>query len=270
VSWRTVAHKDVRDAGRSRTLWALFGFLSILFVGYAAAYSYVGDGSFVGFVGGVVGLVDGAVPILGIVLGYRSISDDRADGSLLLSLSLPQSRRDLLVGTVLGRSIVLLVPTLLGLSIAGIYAALQYGTEGALAYPLFLLATVLYGASFVAVGVGLSASTTVDRRITYGAVGAYLLLVVLWGTLVSFVVAVLHRFNASLGMPDWALLLQLVEPGQSYARLLRVGFDIGRAGRYVGEGTPPFVDWWAALAVLALWIAVPLAIGYRRFGSGDL
>jgi len=270
VSWRTVAHKDVRDAGRSRTLWALFGLLSVLFVGYAAAYAYVGDGTFVGFLGGVVGIVDGAVPILGILLGYRSISDDRADGSLLLSMSLPQSRGDLLVGTALGRTVVLLVPTLFGLSIAGVYAALQYGTEGALAYPLFLLATALYGASFVAIGVALSASTTVDRQITYGAVGAYLLLVVLWGALVSFVVAFLHRFNSSLGTPDWALLLQLVNPGEAYARLLRAGFDVHLASRYVGDGTPAFVDWWAALAVLALWIAVPLAIGYRRFESGDL
>ena len=48
------------------------------------------------------------------------------------------------------------------------------------------------------------------------------------------------------------------------------GSDVGLAGRYVGEDVPPFVDWWAALLVLVLWIVVPLAFGLRRFGSADL
>ena len=270
MSWRSVARKDVHDASRSRTLWVLFGLLSVLFVGYAAAYTYAGDETFSGFVAGVVGLVSGVLPILGIALGYRSIADDRADGSILLSLSFPQSRRELLAGTTLGRVVVLLAPTLLGLSVAGLYAALRYGTDGALAYPWFLFATALYGASFVAVAVALSASTTDDRRITYGAVGAYLLLVVFWRTLVSLSIAFLHRFNPGVDTPDWALLLKLAEPGEAYARLLRAGFDIGRASEYVGEGTPAFVDWWAALVVLGLWIAVPLAVGYRRFEAEDL
>lgn len=270
MSWRDIARKDVRDASRSRSLWLLLGSLSVLFGGYAVAYTAAGDGTFTGFVTGSVGLVDGFLPVLGILLGYRSISDDRIDGSLLLSLSLPQSRRELLVGTAVGRTVTLLVPTLFGLSIAGLYAAVRYGTAGAIAYPWFLFATALYGASFVAVAVALSGSTVTDRRITYGAVGGYLLLVVFWRTLVSFAVAVLHRFDASLGTPDWALVLQLAEPGEAYARLLHAGFDIERANRYVRDGAPAFVDWWAALVILLVWIAVPLAVGTRLFETGDL
>ncbi|WP_254763395.1 ABC transporter permease [Natrinema marinum] len=270
MSWRDVAHKDIHDASRSLTLWGLFGFLSLLFIGYAVAYAYSGDETFVGFVAGIVAIVDPVLPVLGILLGYRAISDERNDGSLLLSMSLPQSRTELLVGKALGRTIVLLVPTLLGLSIAGLYAALRYGTKGVIAYPWFLFATVLYGASFVAVAVALSASTTNDRRITLGAVGAYVLMAVLWRRLISFGVAFLHRFDLSLGTPDWALFLQLAEPGESYARLLRAGFDIDRASRYAVDGVPMFVDWWAALVLLLIWIAVPLAAGYRRFGSSDL
>ncbi|QCC61792.1 ABC transporter permease [Natrinema thermotolerans] len=270
MSWRTVARKDIHDARRARTLWLLLGLLSILFGGYAVAYATVDDGTFAGFVTGSIGLVDGVLPIFGLLLGYRSISDDRTDGSLLLSLSLPQSRRELLVGTAVGRTVTLLGPTLFGLSIAGLYAALRYGKAGAIAYPWFLFATALYGASFVAIAVALSASTTTDRRITYGAVGGYLLLVVLWRTLTSIAVTVLHRFDTSLGLPDWVLFLQLVEPGEAYARLLSVGFEVERANRYVGNGTPAFVDWWAALAVLVAWIAVPLLVGSRQFERGDL
>ncbi|OAQ51316.1 copper ABC transporter permease [Natrinema mahii] len=270
MSWRDIARKDVHDASRSRTLWLLLGLLSVLFGGYAVASASAGDGTFAGFVTGSVGLVDGFLPILGILLGYRSISDDRTDGSLLLSLSLPQSRREVLVGTAVGRTVTLLVPTLFGLSVAGLYAALRYGTTGAIAYPWFLFATALYGASFVAVAVALSASVTADRRITYGAVGGYLLLVGLWRPLSSFAVAFLHRFDTSLGTPDWALFLQFAEPGEAYARLLHAGFDIERANRYVGDGVPAFVDWWAALVILVGWITIPLLIGSRQLERGDL
>ncbi|MFT4910541.1 MAG: ABC-type transport system involved in multi-copper enzyme maturation permease subunit [Natronomonas sp.] len=272
MSWRDVAHKNVRDSGRSRTVWLLFAILSILFVGYAVGHGYLGEDSFVAFLDGLVGIVGTFIPALGVLLGYRSISDDRESGSLLLELSFPHSRRDLIVGTFVGRTIVLVVPTLVALAVAGIVGAFQYGTGGALWYPWFLFVTALYGAAFVGVSMGLSMATTSDRRITFGAVGGYLLLASLWSGLVSFGFSVIHRFGipGNVTIPDWGLLLQLAGPSESFFRLMRAGFDLDRAGRYVGEGTPVYVDWWGALLLLALWIVVPLVLGFRRFRTADL
>lgn len=270
MSWHDIAYKDIHDASRSRTLWLLLAFMAVLFIGYAIGHGSVGEERFVAFLDGTVDIVVLLIPLLGIFLGYRSVCDDRASGSLFLSLSFPHSRRDLVTGTFVGRAVVLLVPALVTLSIAGVVGAIQYGTDGALLYVWFLFATALYGVTFVGVGVALSVSTTADRRITYGAVGGYLLLVLLWSNLVSFGVSVLHRFDASLGTPDWALFLQLMQPSEAYYRLLRVAFDVGHAGQYLGSGTPVYVDWPAALLVLALWSLVPIAVGYRRFRTADL
>lgn len=270
MSWRDVAHKNVRDSSRSRTVWLLFALLSILFVGYAVGHGFLGEESFVAFLDGLVGIVGLFIPALGVLLGYRSISDDRESGSLLLELSFPHSRRDLIVGTFVGRTIVLVVPTLVALAVAGVVGAFQYGTDGAPWYPWFLFVTALYGTAFVGASIGLSMVTTSDRRITFGAVGGYLLLASLWSGLVSFGITVLHRFDPGVAMPDWGLLLQLAGPNESFSRLLRAGFDLNRAGQYVGEGTPIYVDWWSALLLLALWVVVPLAIGFRRFRTADL
>jgi len=270
VSWTDIAYKDIHDASRSRTLWLLTGLVSVLFVGYAVGHGSVGDETFAAFLDGTVDIVVLLIPLLGIFLGYRSVVDDRTSGSLFLSLSFPHSRRDLVTGAFVGRTVVLLVPALVALSVAGVVGAVRYGVDGSLPYVWFLFATALYGVAFVGVGVALSVSTTADRRITYGAVGGYLLLVVLWSDLVSFGVSVLHRFDGSLGTPDWALFLQLAQPSEAYYRLLRVGFDIGHAGQYVGSGTPVYVGWWAALLVLVIWAVLPLAAGYRRFSRADL
>jgi ABC-2 type transport system permease protein len=270
MTWRDVAYKNVQDAGRSRTVWLVLGFLTVAFVGYAFVHGFLGEESFAAFLDGLVGIVGLLLPALGMLLGYRSIADDRESGSLLLELSFPHSRSDLVVGTFVGRTVVLAVPTLIALLLAGVVGAVRYGTDGALWYPWFLFVSTLYGVAFVGVGIGISVSTVSDRRITLGALGGYLLLVVLWGGLVSFAIDFLHRFDPRVETPGWGLFLRMAGPSESYDRLLRVGFDLDRAARYVGEGVPVYVDAPAALLVLVAWVVVPLALGFRRFRTADL
>jgi len=271
MSWRDIASKNVTDASRSRTLWLLVSLMTVAFVGAAVAHGRFGEENFTAFVEVLAAdIVVPLVALLGIFLGYRSIADDRADGSALLTLSLPHSRGDLLAGTFVGRSAVLLVPSLVTLAAAGVVGAVLYGTDGVVGFLWLLLVTALYGLAFVAVGVGLSAATTSERWITYGASGGYLLLVFLWSGLVSFLFDLLHRFDGSVRSPDWVELLQLAQPSDAYLRLLRAGLDIETAGQYVGPDSPLYIDWWTGLLLLVLWTVVPLAVAFRRFNSGDL
>jgi ABC-2 type transport system permease protein len=272
VTWRDIARRDVRDASRSRGLWVLLALLTLLSVGYAVGHSYLGDATFPAFLDGLTGLLGATLPVLAVLVGYKSVVHERTSGSLFLTLSFPHSRRDFVVGKVVGRSVVLLAPTLAALTLAGVVGAARYGTDGALLYPWFLLATALYGLAFVGLAVGLSMSTTVDRWITLGTFGGYLVLVSLWGGLHSATMLVLHRFDATVlaDLPDWSLLFRLAGPGESYQRLVRAGFDVERAARYVADGAPVYVDWWAALALLMAWFAVPLALGFSRFRRADL
>jgi ABC-2 type transport system permease protein len=272
VSWRVVARKDVRDAARSRATWLLTALLALLFVGYAFAHGALGESTFAAFVARLGSAVVTVVPIVAILLGYKSVAAERDDGSLLLTLSLPHSRKDVVIGTFLGRTIVLLVPTLLTLSVAGVVGAVRYGTDGALLFPWFLLATVLYGAAFVGLAVGLSSASLTDRRLTMAALGSYLILVPLYRNLHTLVLLILHRGQAEVltNLPDWALLARLFQPSEAFYRLLRLGFDIEPASRYLGPDAPLYVGWWMALAVLAAWALGPIALGYRRFRAGDL
>ncbi|WP_435349107.1 ABC transporter permease subunit [Haloarchaeobius sp. HRN-SO-5] len=272
MSWRDIAHKDVHDAGRSKTIWLLFALLLVVSLGYAFVHQYLGQNEFGAFVDGLAGVVALVLPLFALLLGYKSIIHERTSGSLFLTLSLPHSRRDLAVGTFVGRSLVLLVPTLVALVLAVGVGAVLYGTDGILAYPWFLFATALYGVAFVGIAVGLSMATTVDRWITFGALGGYILLVSFWNTFHTLTLLFLHRFDISVlsDVPDWALLFRLAQPSESYFRLLQVGFDVGRASQYLGDGVPVYVDWWMGLVLLVAWSLVPLAVGYRRFVDSDL
>lgn len=272
MTWRDIAYKDVHDASRSRTLWLVSGLLFVAFVGYSVGHTYLGEDTFVAFIGGMATVVGSLLPVLAILIGYKSVVHERTSGSIFLSLSFPHSRRDLVAGKLIGRSVVLLAPTLVALVVAGVVGAVRYGSSGALLYPWFLFGTALYGVAFVAIALGLSMSTTADRWITLGALGGYLLLVQLWDNFHSLTLLVLHRFDFAVlaDIPDWALLFRLVKPSESYYRLLRAGFDIGQAGQYIGEGAPIYVDWWVGVVLLLAWCVVPVVVGYRRFGSADL
>jgi ABC-2 type transport system permease protein len=272
MTWQDIARKDVNDAGRSRTMWAMVALLVVGFAAYAYGHTYLGEDTFPAFLAGLARVIGSGLPVLAILLGYKSIVHERTSGSLFLTLSFPHSRRDVALGTFVGRSVVLLAPTLAALVVAGVVGAVRYGTEGLALYPWFLLATALYGIAFLGISMALSMWTTVDRRITFGALGSYLLLVQLYDNFHSLTILVLHRFDFRVfaDMPDWALLFRLLKPSEAYYRLLRAGFDVGLAGRYVGDSAPVYVEWWMALALLAAWCVLPLAVGFRRFGSVDL
>lgn len=272
MSWQDIAYKDVHDASRSRGVWLLFGLLAVVSVGYALVHSFLGESTFEAFLEGLTGVVGATVPVLALLVGYKAVVRERTSGSLLLTLSFPHSRRDFLVGKLVGRSTVLLGPMLAALALAGVVGAVRYGTAGALAYPWFLVASGLYGLAFVGIAVGLSMSTTVDRWITLGAVGGYLVLVTLWSGLHSLTLLVLHRFDGTVlaDLPDWALLFRLAGPNESFARLVQAGFDGELAGVYLADGTPVYVDWWMAGLLLVGWFVVPIVVGFRRFSAADL
>lgn len=272
MSWRVLAGKDVRDAARSRTVWLVSALALLVFGGVAMYQGTIGQPTLDSLVDTLSVAVVQLVPALALLVGYKSIAGERSDGSLLLTLSVPHSRRDLAVGKFVGRAVVLLVPTLAALLVAGAIGAAKFGTDGLVRFPWFLLVTALYGTAFVAVAVGISMTTTDDRRLTLGAVGAYLFLVNLYGNVHSIVLVFLHRgrFQVLADLPDWALLYRLFQPSEAYYRLLQVGFDVGPAARYLAAGTPFYVDWWMAFVVFAVYCAGALGLGYRRFRAGDL
>lgn len=273
MSWRTVARKDVRDAIRSRSIWLLSAaYLLVFLVPPLALPSVVAPtvSDFVDYTRTVVGVF---VPLVSIALGYKAVVGERESGSIALLLSFPHTRRDLAVGKLAGRAVVLAIPLLLVLVAAGLVAAIQLSSTPLLPSLGLVLATLGFGLAFLGLTVGLSLAMPSSRRITAAAVGAYVLFAVLWDTLVRTVTLVLFRFiepSVVFDLPDWALLVKFLAPVEAYNRLVAALFGVGGAGAYTGPEAPWFVAAPAAPVVLAAWVAVPVWLGYRRFAKADL
>lgn len=272
VNWRGLARKDFRDAVRSRSVVVLLaGFLLVyLLIGYAGA-ELVGD-DFDAVVS-LAGLATAFVlPIVSLGVGYKSIIAARSSGTIALALSLPHSRLDLAVGTFVGRAGVVLVPAVAGLAVTAAVAGALIGPPPA-AYLGLVAVTVLYGLAFLGIAVGVSMGVSTSRRATGGAFGAYVLFVALYDQLIQLLVVVVFRFQtgAYTGLPDWARLAQHLGPPQAYSYAVSELFD--EVSIVTEFTTTPPPDWFiapVAVLVLAGWVGLSLAVGYRRFRRAEL
>lgn len=272
MSWRSVARNDLRVARSERGAWGLFGGFLLAFCGLALLLLQLDSPEFEGYLDLLTAGVGLLVPLAGIVLGYEAIVGEREAGRIVLSLSMPHSRTSLLVGKLIGR-------TLLFAAVVGGAAALTclvlvpfYPSFSPWRYLGFVVVTVLYGGAFLWISVGLSMALSSSRRVIVAAFGAYIGLTLTWGASVDIVEAVLFRFRPTdPGDPEtWVTLATFVGPNTSFTYLMARIADAGTVPPVAADSTAGFITPGVALCALLLWAGVPVAVGYSRFQRADL
>ncbi|MFB6141673.1 MAG: ABC transporter permease subunit [Halosimplex sp.] len=282
MSTLAVAKKDFRDAVRSRALWALLAVFVALSV--LLTYSYVEFPELVSpgvepSVGGLVfftsGIVSLFVSLSAIVVCYKSIAGEREIGSIKLVLALPHRRRDVLLGKFLGRLAVLSLALAIGLAVGFGFAFAMLGTLDVVTVLLFLVATLLFTAVYVALIVGISATTGSTSRATTLAIGFFVVFEFLWDVVPLGVVYVVNGFSLPQQLPDWTFLVMQVPPSTAYSAVLTSLLpDIADSlptQTFAGAGVDAFYATPAiGYLVLAFWLVAPIAVGYYRFAAADL
>lgn len=272
MSLRLVARKDFFDFARKKSFWAVSVVLSLLVVLWSYFYTIhsYSTGSAVDVVEYVYSAAQVLVPLIGLFVGYSAVAGERESGSLKLLLGLPHSRRDVFGGKFLSRCGVALVPSLASFLLAIVFIVSQFGRFSLGPYALFTAATVLLGAVYVAIGVGLSGLAKSNRRAGILAVGAFALFQLFWGVLVN-IVAYFKTGSSTMvaPYPAWTYLVQWLSPSGAYEGLLRL--SLLPPLRIASGGQPPaYLSPWLFLVVLLFWGIVPLAVGYWRFESAEI
>ncbi|HSH47213.1 MAG TPA: ABC transporter permease subunit [Halomonas sp.] len=163
-----VAGKEFRDGLRNRWVLAItlvFGLLAIGLAYFGAAAS--GQVGFTRVSTTIVSLSSLAVfliPLIALMLAYDSIVGEDEQGTLLLLLTYPISRIEILAGKFLGHAAILGVSTLVGFGVAGaVIATFSSGAplgEMAAALALFILSAMLLGWAFIGFAYLISISVT--------------------------------------------------------------------------------------------------------------
>ncbi|MEF8882538.1 MAG: ABC transporter permease subunit [Halapricum sp.] len=232
-----------------------------------------------------------------LFLSYRSIVGERRSGSLKFTLGLPLTRREILVGKVVGRTAGIagaLTASFLLISITGL---LNHGAFDPVGFVGQLVLTHLYIIILVTIATSISAIANRTLSAAAAAIGGVFLIFELgWNraTLVGYSLFVDGSVN-SYSPPESGplFLLARLSPGGAYRTvsnwLLGIGNSAASYDMVVREmnpssstnvlvvetafstSSPPWYLYEGFSIVLMLaWIVIPFVLACRQFSRGDL
>ena len=204
------------------------------------------------------------VPLIALLIGYDAIVGESERGVLLLLLTYPLSRRQIILGKFLGHAAMLASATLIGYGAAGVAAAMAGDTdfESWRAFAGLLLSSVLLGLAFLAIAYGISAIVAESSTAAGLAAGVWLLFVIVFDlALMGILVASKGGVGADL-FPS----LLLLNPADAYRLFNLTAFEnvrqiSGLGGLAASAHFLPLV----LLAARVAWIAIPLTLAMLVF-----
>lgn len=270
-----VAGKEFRDGLRNRWVLAItlvFGLLALGLAYFGAAASgTVGFTSLATTIVSLSSLAIFLIPLIALLLAYDSIVGEEEQGTLLLLLTYPLNRSQLLAGKFAGQAAILAVSTLLGFGLAGALIALLTNQldSAALwqALGFFMLSATLLGWVFVALAQLISVLAGEKSRAAGLALICWFWFVLVFDLLLLGILVM----GTGQGHGEWLANLMLLNPTDLFRLANLTGFEAAR--NYTGLTALAREGWFTPgrlLLILGLWVLAPLALAAWRFRSRQL
>lgn len=278
MSLRAVTRKEFQDSIHSFSLLGLT-LLFTLFAGWLTALQFIPRGFRESAVNPTtLALLNSMrqpalffVPLVGLALGYNSIIGERETGTIKVILGLPNTRNEVVLGKFVGRGAVLLTAILVSYMAVGLTALALYDSFSVWIFATYTVLTVLYGLVYIAIGIALSASVDSQIRALSAAGFFYGLFLLVWDVFVAGIATATVGYTLpQTGGPPWLQALFMLNPSTAFAYATRAVIPEYREISILFDPTVFYLQDWVGFVVLALWITVPLALGYQRFNTDDL
>ncbi|MCW8883850.1 MAG: ABC transporter permease [Motiliproteus sp.] len=154
----TVAGKEFRDGLRNRWIVAITVIFAVLAIGLAyfgaAAAGRVGFTSLSTTIVSLASLAVFIIPLIALMLAYDGVVGEDENGTLLLLMTYPLSRWQILLGKMAGHGAIMAFSTLLGFGsaaiIMGLFADSTSWGDLISAFSLFIVSAILLGWVFIA------------------------------------------------------------------------------------------------------------------------
>ncbi|HRN87455.1 ABC transporter permease [Hyphomicrobium sp.] len=270
-----IAAKEIQESLRNRWVLAMTALLaalalSLTFLGSAPTGS-VGARALDVVIVSLSSLTIFLVPLVALLISHDAIVGETERGTMLLLLSYPVSRGQVLLGKFVGHLAILAFATVLGYGTAAVTLAATgaaIDTQSWAAFAAMIGSSILLGAVFIAIGYLISVLVR-ERATAAGiAIGVWLLFVVVFDmVLLGVLVADQGRMISS----DIVTALLLLNPTDVY-RLLNLAGATNASAFSGMSGLAGTVALGPAklLCTLAVWTVVPLATSAMIFSRREL
>ncbi len=200
------------------------------------------------------------VPLIALLIAHAAIAGELDRGTLLLLLSYPVARWQVLLGKFAGHVTILAVATVIGYGAAGLALSYAYPAADAAvaAFATMVGTSILLGAVFVALGYLVSTAVRDPRTAAGLAIGLWLVFVLLYD---MALLGILVADQGRLITTGTVNLLLLANPTDIYRLLNLTGFsNTSLLAGMAGLAGQLRLDRSVLFAVLAAWVCVPLAL----------
>lgn len=269
-----LALKELRDGLRNRWVAAAIILLGVL----ALALSFLGSAP-TGSVKvsaldiTVINLASLSVyliPLIALMLSYDALVGEFERGTMLLLLTYPVTRWQVILGKFLGHVLILFIAIFAGYGGALVIMSLiaGVGIEGWQAYLMMMMSSLVLGAVFVALGY--LVSVLVKERATAAgtAIGLWLIFVVLYDLILFG--ALLLDDKQIIGQQLFSTLM-LISPTDSYRIFNLSMFEgVSQAAGIAGIASEAGMSAALLLSVMLLWVSLPLVATLMLFQRREL
>lgn len=269
-----IAGKEIQEGLRNRwvlatTLLLAALALSLTFLG-SAPTGNVGVGALDVVVVSLSSLTIFLLPLIALLISHDAIVGEVERGTMILLLSYPVGRYQVVLGKFCGHVLILTFATAVGYGVAA--GALAISGAAVLAASWYAFAwmigtSIMLGAAFVAVGYLIS-SVARDRGTAAGAsVGVWLVMVLVFDMALLGVLVVDQGRIVSASVLERLLFLN---PTDIYRLANLTGFNVGQFSGMAGLAGSAEISTEALLLGMVLWIALPLGLATVSFARRQL
>ncbi len=257
-----IAHKEIRDGFRNRWIFAII----VLLASLALVLALVGS-SPVGAikasplsatVASLSSLGVYLLPLIALMLSYNTLVGEFEHGTMLLLLTYPAPRWQVVIGKFAGHVLILAFAIVFGYGLAGLGIFLSGGADaqGWAAFAALIGSSILLGAIFISLGYLISALTSDGGKAAGMAVGLWFLLVVIYDLALLGVLIADKGKTITEQLFAW---LMVFNPTDAYRVFNLTTFhNVSASAGLSGVGLAAGVGAITSLSVLALWCAAPL------------
>jgi Cu-processing system permease protein len=270
-----VARKEIQEGLRNR--WVLA--TTLLLAALALTLTFLGSAP-TGNVGvraldvvivSLSSLTIFLLPLIALLISHDAIVGEMERGTMLLLLSYPVARWQVLLGKFVGHLAILAFATLLGYGAAAgalLVTGAEIDPESWAAFASMIGSSVLLGAVFIAIGYLISALVR-DRGTAGGiAIGIWLMFVLIYDMALLGLLVVDQGQNITGGVLNALLLLN---PTDVYRILNLSGFaNISALSGMAGIADNATLSVTVLIAALAAWALVPLGLAALAFSRREL
>ena len=199
------------------------------------------------------------IPLIALMLSFDAMVGEFERGTMMLLLTYPVTRWQVIMGKFLGHVLILFIAILVGYGGSVIAMTLVTGssTEGWQAYVVMMASSMLLGAIFVALGYLVSVLVKERATAVGAAIGLWLVFVVLYDLLL-FGALTLDK-DQLIGQQLFSMLM-LISPTDSYRVLNLSSFEgVSEAAGIAGVASEAGLSGTLLVSAMLLWVIVPLA-----------